>query len=129
MHILTGRCGNRLKPPRRIAAPMGFEVLATTAGVAVLMGVLPRALFALRLGRTEGLAPAHALALLVAAGALTVYGAWAGHLAATAANVAAAGACAGFLVLHERCRAIEDERSAIAARMRTVQPTARRARM
>lgn len=104
---------------------MGFEVLATTAGVAILMGVLPRALFALRLGRTEGLAPTTALALLVAAGALTVYGAWAGHLAATAANVAAAGACTGFLVLHERCRAIEDERTAIAAQMSAVRPMLR----
>lgn len=115
---------------RPLAVPMGFEVLATTAGVAVLMGVLPRALFAIRLGRTEGLEPAMALALLTAAGGLTVYGAWMNHLPATLANLAGAGACAAFLVLHERCRAIEAERSAIHAHLRTVKPVRRmRARM
>lgn len=104
---------------------MGYEVLATTAGVAVLMGVLPRALFALRLGRTEGLQPATALGLLTVAGGLTVYGAWAGHLPAAVANLAGAGACAAFLVLHERCRAIEAERTAIAQHLRTVKPVRR----
>lgn len=108
--------------------PMALEVLATTAGVAVLMAVLPRALFALRLGRAEGLGPEASLGLLLLTGSLAVLGGWLGSLPAVVANVAAAGTCAGFLVLHERCRAIEAERTAIAARMRSVKPTPRRLR-
>ena len=104
---------------------MGFEVLVTTAGVAILMGVLPRALFALRLGRAEGLSQGIALALLVLAGALAVYGAWLADVPAAAANVAAAAACAAYLVLQERCQAIERERSAIHAKLRSVKPVRR----
>lgn len=103
----------------------GLEVLATTAGVAILMGVLPRALFALRLGRAEGIGQGTALALLLLAGLLAVVGAWLGDVPATVANVAAAAACASFLVLYERCQAIEAERSAIHAKLRTVRPTRR----
>lgn len=108
---------------------MGLDVLATTAGVAVLMGVLPRALFALRLGRAEGLSPWTALGLLVVAGGLAVGGAYLGSLAAVVANVAAAAACAAFLVLHERCEALERERKAMAQRLRTVKPSPRRMRL
>lgn len=104
---------------------MALEVLATTAGVAVLMGVLPRALFALRLGRTEGLTEPVALALLLLAGLLAVAGAWLGHVPSVVANVAAVMACTAFLLLAERCQAIEAERSAIQARMRTVRPVRR----
>jgi hypothetical protein len=107
---------------------MAWDVLATTAGVAVLMAVLPRALFALRLGRTEGLTAATALGLMLGAGLLAVYGASVASLTAFVANVAAAATCAAFLVLSERCQHIQAERSAIAARMRAVRPT-RRARV
>ena len=106
---------------------MAVEVLATTAGVAVLMGVLPRALFALRLGRAEGIGQGATLVLLLLAGSLTVFGAWAGHIPTFVANAAATATCAAFLALHERCAAIDQERKAIAARLRAVRP-ARRAR-
>lgn len=106
---------------------MALEVLATTAGVAILMAVLPRALFALRLGRTEGLSQPAALGLMLLAGLLAVYGAWRGHVAGFVANTAAAGACVAFLALEERCQAIQAERTAIAAKLRSVRPT-RRAR-
>lgn len=104
---------------------MAVEILAATAGVAVLMGVLPRALSALRHGRAEGLRPGTALALLLLTGVLAVYGAWAEHVAAFAANVAAMGACLGFLVQAQRCESIAREREAIAARMRSVRPQRR----
>lgn len=104
---------------------MALEVLATTAGVAILMGVLPRALFALRLGRADELGQVPAVALMLAAGALTVYGAWAGSLPAVVANVAAAGASASYLVLWERCQAIQAERRAIRARLGQVRPARR----
>ena len=108
-----------------LASPMAWDVLATTAGVAVLMAVLPRALFALRLGRVEGLTAPAALGLMLVTGLLAVYGAWAVSLPAFVANVAAAATCAAFLVLSERCEHIADERRAIAARMRGVRPTRR----
>lgn len=104
---------------------MALEILATTAGVAVLMGVLPRALFALRLGRTEGLGQGTALALMMVTGLLAVYGAWVGNVPSFVANAAAAGASAAYLGLSERCEAIAAERHAIAAKMRTVRPTRR----
>jgi hypothetical protein len=104
---------------------MALEVLATTAGVAVLMGVLPRALFALRLGRIEGLAPLTAMGLLLLTGLLAVYGAWAGNVAAVVANVAAAATCASFLWLHDRCHAIQAERRAVAAKLRAIRPVRR----
>ncbi|MCA1812899.1 MAG: hypothetical protein LC624_02975 [Halobacteriales archaeon] len=104
---------------------MAVEILATTAGVAVLMGVLPRALFAVRQGRAEGLSQATAFALLLLTGMLAVYGAWLGHVAAFVANVAASGACLGFLVQAQRCESIAAERRAIAAKMRGVRPQRR----
>jgi hypothetical protein len=104
---------------------MALEALATTAGVAVLMGVLPRVLFAVRLGRAEGLRTSTAVALLLGAGALAALGAWAGQLQVFAATVAAMGACLGFLVQAERCQDIQAERTAIAARMRGVRPARR----
>lgn len=111
-----------LSPSASFLEGMALEVLATTAGVAVLMAVLPRALFALRLGRTEGLGEGTALGLLLVAGLLAVFGAWAGHAPAFVANLAAAGSCAAFLALAERCKAIEAERTAIAARLRALRP-------
>ena len=108
---------------------MTFEVLATTAGVALLMGVLPRTLFALRLGRAEGLSQAGALALLLVASLLAVFGAWRGHLPTVAANLAAAASALAYLVLHERCEAIQRERSAMQAKLRSVRPQPRRLRL
>jgi hypothetical protein len=104
---------------------MALEVLATTAGVAVLMGVLPRALFALRLGRIEGFGQGTALALMMASGLLTIYGAWAGHVPSFVANAAATGACVAYLSLFERCQQIQAERTAIKARLRHVRPVRR----
>lgn len=102
--------------------------LAATAGVAVLMAVLPRLLVALRRGQAEGLGQQAAMLLLLAAGGLAVLGAWARSPPAFVANVAAMGTCLGFLVQAERCQAIQAERRAIAARMRGVRPTRRAAK-
>jgi len=104
---------------------MAFEVLATTAGVGVLMGVLPRALFALRTGRAEGLRPAAALGLLGLTGVLAVYGASRPDVPTFVANLAGAAACAGYLQVAERCRDIQAERTAMVERIRRVRPVHR----
>lgn len=112
-------------PQGRLPRPMALEVLATTAGVAVLMAVLPRALFALRLGRADELGEGAAFLLMLVAGGLAVLGAWLGHLPTVVANVAAAATCTAYVVLFERCRAIQAERRAIRARLGQVRPARR----